>query len=172
MANGIGRRTLLGATFAAMSALAACAETQPDPGPGPMHGPGSGMMGGATGMMGNRPGTMGGAWNTTNYLDDLKTELGITTKQEPAWKVYADTISGVSEQMRAMHQTMLDTAGNGSWRERRDHMNGMFQARQQAFDTEHRAANKLMSVLSPGQKAKARATLPGLAAGRAMMGQR
>jgi hypothetical protein len=102
----------------------------------------------------------------------LKTELGITAEQEPAWKEYADTVSGVWEQMQGLHQTMFDAMGTASWQERRDMMNSMFQARQQAFDTVHEAANKLMSVLTPAQKANARRSLPGLGNATGMMGRR
>ena len=50
-------------------------------------------------------------------------------------------------------------------------MNQMFQARQQASDTVHEAATKLMSALDPGQKAKAQSILPGFAFRRGMMHQ-
>jgi hypothetical protein len=62
--------------------------------------------------------------------------------------------------------------GTASWQERRTQMNQMFEARQQASDTVHEAATKLMSALNPSQKAQARSILPGLAYGRGMMGQR
>jgi hypothetical protein len=123
-------------------------------------------------MMGGGRGMMGMSWNTESYLDGLKTELGITANQEPAWKDYAGTVSGVEEQMQGLHQTMFDSMGTASWQERRDTMNQMFQARQQAFDTVHEAANKLLSMLGPAQKVKAQKTLPGLAYGPGMMGQR
>ena len=51
-------------------------------------------------------------------------------------------------------------------------MNQMFQARQQAFDTVHEAADKLTAVLDPAQREKAQRSFPGLAYGRGMMGQR
>ena len=116
---------------------------------------------------------MGGSWNTRSYLDSLKTQLDITANQElRAWKDYSDTVSGVGEQMQGLHKSMFDAMGTASWQERRDKMNQMFQARQQAFDTVHEAANKLIPALDPAQKAKAQRTLPGLAYGRGMMGQR
>jgi LTXXQ motif family protein len=124
------------------------------------------------GMMGGGPGMMGGSWNTGSYLDSLKTQLGITENQEPAWKDYADTVSGVGEQMQGLHQSMFEAMGTASWQESRDMMNQMFQARQQAFDTVHAAADKLMPALDPAQRGKAQRSLPGLAYGRGMMGQR
>jgi hypothetical protein len=48
----------------------------------------------------------------------------------------------------------------------------MFQARQQASDTVHDAASKLLLVLEPAQKARADKTLPGLAFRPGVMGQR
>ncbi|HVC63606.1 MAG TPA: Spy/CpxP family protein refolding chaperone [Acetobacteraceae bacterium] len=148
-------------------------------GRGPMGGPGAGMMGNGAGMMGSGPrmmgggaGMMGGSWNTTSYLGSLKTELGITQRQGPAWKEYADTVSGIGEQMQGLHQTMFEAMGTASWQERRDMMNHMFQARQQASDTVHDAAARLVAALDPTQQAKARRILPGLAYGPGMMGRR
>jgi hypothetical protein len=154
MTRTIGRRFLLGMTVATSAAAIALAQ------------PGPGMMGG-----GHGPGMMGG-WNTKTYLDGLKTQLAITSKEGPAWNEYADTVSGVGEQMQGLHQTMFQSMGTASWQERRNLMDQMFQARQQAFDTVHEAATKLMSALDPAQKAKAQSILPGLAYGRGMMGQR
>jgi hypothetical protein len=154
-------------TFAALAGAAAVAVAQPTVGPGP------GMMGNrGPGMMGGPGGIMGGNWNTSSYLEGLKTQLAITPNEEAAWKEYADTGSGVGEQMQGLHQTMFDSMGTASWQERRNLMNQMFQARQQAFDTVHEAATKLMSALNPSQKVKAQSILPGLAYGRGMMGQR
>jgi hypothetical protein len=78
----------------------------------------------------------------------------------------------MGEQMQSLHQTMFDSMGTASWQERRNMMNQMFQARKQAFDTVHEAANRLLPALDPAQKAKAQTSLPGLAYGPGMMGQR
>jgi len=120
-------------------------------------------------MMGGG-GMMGGYWNAPNYLDALKTQLGITANEEPAWKEYADTVLGVGEQMRGLHQNMFAAMGSASWQQRRDLMNQMFQARQQAFETVHEAAAKLMSALTPAQQTKAQGIVPGLGYGPGMMG--
>jgi hypothetical protein len=161
-----GRRVLLATTFATLAGIAVVAVAQPATGPGrgPGGGPGYGMMGGG--------GMMGGSWNTASYLDSLKARLDITASQEAAWKEYADTVSGVGEQMQGLHKTMFEAMGTASWQERRDSMDQMFQARQQAFDTVHDAANKLMESLDPAQRTKAQGSLPGLAYRRGMMGQR
>ena len=147
-------RTVL-ATIAVV-ALVAIACAQPATPRGPMAG----------------PGMMGGSWSTGSYLDSLKDQLAITAGQQPAWRDYADTVSGVGEQMQALHQTMFDAMGTASWQERRDMMNNMFQARQQAFDTVHAAATKLLPALDAKQQASAQNILPGLAARQGMMGWR
>lgn len=136
-------------------------------GPGMMGG--AGQMGGGAGMMGGGGGMMGGYWNTGTYLESLKSQLGITASQEPAWKEYSDTVSGVGEQLHGLHQTMFESMGTASWQERRDMMNQMFQARQQALTTVHDAAAKLLTALDPSQQAKARTDLPGLGFGPGMM---
>ncbi len=135
------------------------------PGPGMMGMHGQGMMGGPGGMM-------GGTWNTASYLDGLKTQLDIKPNQQQAWEEYADTVSGVAQQMQGVHQTMFESMGTASWQERRTLMNQMFQARQQAANTVHEAATKLLASLDPTQKAKAQAILPGLTYRRGMMGYR
>lgn len=163
----VGRRRLVGTAIAALLGSGVIAAAQPAGGPGP------GMMGrGGPGMMGRGgPGMMGGYWNTGTYLDNLKSQLAITPSEEPAWKDYADTVSGVGEQMQGLHQTMFESMGTASWQERRNLMNQMFQARQQAYDTVHDAATKLLPALDPAQKTKAQSILPGLAYGPGMMGR-
>jgi hypothetical protein len=180
------RRRLVGGLAAAALVSVGIARAQPGPG-GPGAGPGmmgggpggGGMMGGAGGgMMGGRGGGMmgggmtAGGWDTDRYLDSLKHRLGITPAQEPAWKDYADTVSGIGQQMQGMHQTMFEAMGTADWDERRTMMNTMFQARQQAFGTVHEAAQKLLPTLSPKQQGQAQEILPGLAVGRGMMGGR
>lgn len=165
------RRVVFGAIATTLTSLTAIAMAQPSTmGPGPGRGPG--MMGGGPGMTGGGPWMMGGFGDTGSYLASLKAELGISANQEAAWKDYADTVSGVRAQMQGLHQTMFDSMGTASWEERRDMMNRTFQARQQAFDSVHEAAEKLMTVLTPAQRTKAQSSLPGLAFGPGMMGRR
>ncbi len=168
MTHGIGRRALFGIGLAALAGGVAVAQTATDPNALPPRG----MMGGGMkghGMMGG--GMMGGAWTTASYLDSLKTRLAITPAQEPAWKEYADTVSSVGEQMQAMHQTMFDAMDTATWEERRDMMNEMFGARQNAFATVHDAAAKLLPQLDATQRARARGALPGRGHRRGMMRQ-
>lgn len=174
MSRNIERLATFGTTFAVMFGVAitatAQAPTRSDQGP---YGPGPGMMGGGgPGMMGGGgAGMMGGTGNTESYLASLKTKLGITASQEPAWKGYADTVLAAGEQMQGLHQTMFKAMGTASWQERQSMMNQMFQARQQVFNTVHQAADKLLPALDPKQKATAQVILPGLTYGNGMMGQ-
>ena len=135
-------------------------------GPGMM---GQGMMG--QGMMGQGGMMSGGFANSSAYLDTLKGELAITPKQEKAWNDYADVVKGTAEQMRALHESMFASMGTQSWEQRRDAMNQMFAARQQAYANVHDAAVGLVATLDDAQKAKAERSLPGLAAYRPGMMQ-
>ena len=135
-------------------------------------GPGSrgpGMMG--QGMMGQGGMMSGGFADSSAYLDTLKGELGITAKQDKAWGDYADVVKGTAEQMRALHESMFASMGTQSWEQRRDTMNQMFAARQQAYTNVHEAAVMLFATLDDAQKAKAERSLPGLAAYRPGMMQ-
>jgi hypothetical protein len=128
------------------------------------------MMGG--GMMGRGPGGMSGeGWEIRRYLASLKAGLGVTAQQEPAWNDYADAVMGAGEPVRGLHRTMFEAMDTASWQERREMMNRMFQARMQAYDTVHAAAEKLLPRLDPPQRAKAAEVLPGLARQRGMMGR-
>jgi LTXXQ motif family protein len=172
MAQSFPRWALLVLAVVALAGLARSAAAQQGAGAGGsgMMGGSPGMMGGSPGAMGGGPGMMGGAWSTENYLGALKSRLGITAAEEPAWKEYADTVTGVSAQMQGVHQSMFEAMRSGTWEERRDLMNGMFEARQQAYETVHGAADQLKSALSPAQQATAETLLPGLGVGSGMMG--
>ena len=141
-------------------------------GPRGGYGPGPGRMG--PGMMGGGPGMMGSGYgfgDPAAYLDRLKAELAITAAQEAVWNAYADAVKSSAAQMQGLHQTMWEAMGTADWKERRDMMNGMFQARQASFDTVHEAATKLQAVLTPEQNKKANWALPGLRGpGRGMGG--
>lgn len=158
MTSIVRRRFLLGVALAGLAVPAALA--QPGPGPG-RPGMGGGMMGG--GRMGG--GMMGGGWDTASYLDRLKGELAITPAQEPAWKDYAETVTGHAETMQALHQTMYESMGTASWEERRNMMNAMFEAREEARKDVRAAADKLLVQLDPAQRRRAERDLPGLGYG-------
>ena len=149
------------------------------PGAGMGGGPGPGIMGGRGGrMMGGGIGMGRGYRNAPGYLADLKAQLGVTQEQAPAWQAYADTVSDMATQMQGLHQSMYQSMAGATWAERRERMNVMFQARQQAFETVHAAAQKLLPALSAQQRTTAAYILPGLRGpgpmgggmGRGMMG--
>lgn len=183
---GIAAFLLMAATAAAQTPTAQDADhdahhppaeaAKPAPANGPaMMGSGSAnMMGG--GMMGQGmggPGGMmqgGGFADPTGYLGSLKSELAITAQQDKAWNDYADVVKATADQMRALHKGMYQSMGSQSWPQRRDAMDQMFAARQQAYAKVHDAARQLTAVLDDAQKAKAQQSLPGLAArGHSMM---
>jgi protein CpxP len=152
-------------TLAAICGAAAAGPVLAQP-PGRGPGPGPGMRGGGGPPMAGMYG------DPASYLDGLKARLGITSAQEPAWNAYADTVSGAATQMRAAHQSLYEAMGTATWQERRDMMNRMFESRQQAFDTVHTAAQKLLPSLTPEQQTTADGVLPGLREpGRGMTGR-
>lgn len=166
MTKTFARRALLGAAAATLAGIAAAAVAQPAWGPG---GYGPGMMGGGRGygpgMMGwgrgyGPLGPQGTAWNA-DHLASMKSELGITQAEEPAWDAYAKTVSAVADQMRALRDTMWDTMGGGSWDDHRAFMEQAFQTRRQAYTTMREATDKLLQALEPSQREKAQALLPG-----------
>ncbi|MBS0639969.1 MAG: Spy/CpxP family protein refolding chaperone [Proteobacteria bacterium] len=177
-------------TFAAAPVLAQTSTQPPPAGQRPGMGPGGGMMGGAGPGAGRGPG-LGRMSDPAGYLDSLKTQLRISEQQTPAWNEYANTVTGVSGQMQAAHQSMWESMPTASWQERQGMMNTMFQARGQAYATVHDAAAKLLPSLTPAQRQQAEGSLPGLmppgpgpgmgrgmgrgtgpGAGQGMMGQR
>ena len=113
------------------------------------------------GMMGD-PGFGHGMRDPASYLAGLKTELGITAAQEPAWGEYAGTVQGMATQMRAMHAAMFERMQAATWQERQDMMNGMFASRAEAHRMVAEAAQKLLPTLTPEQRARAATSLPGL----------
>lgn len=157
MTRVIGRRQMLGMTLVALFSASSIALAQQGPGPGMMRG---GMHG---------PGMM--VTDTASYLASLKTELGITETEETAWKAYADVVSDTREKMQSVRQSMFTSMQGATWEQRRDLMNSMFEARQDAFNRVHNAAEKLVSELTPEQKQKANRILPGIGFGPGMMGR-
>jgi hypothetical protein len=163
--QAISRRIVLLAGFGALLVVASAGDTMAQPtGPGPSgpRGPG-GMMGGGPDMMGRSPGMMGHIGDPAAYLNGIKAELSITEAQSAGWKTYADAVIGTATQMQAIHQSMWEAMGTATWEERRDMMNHAFQARQQAFQAVHDAAQALLPSLTDLQKGKAEYILPGLA---------
>jgi hypothetical protein len=158
---------MFGATLAMLAGTGIAAAQQMEPGQMRGTGPGGGGMGqgmGPGGGMGRGggPGFGRGMTDPVTYLAGLKTQLGITPAQEPAWTEYADTVQSVAGQMQAMHASVFDSMQTATWQERRDMMNNMFQSRDAAHGIVEDAARKLLPSLTPAQATQAATTLPGL----------
>ena len=141
-----------------------------------MHGqmgPGThGQMGpGMLGQMG--PGMHGGpglAQFDPAKIDTLKTELGITEIQEPAWTKYTKALQDAATTMKTAREAINPDAV--SKLSPQDHFAFVTKIREQGqkrFETVKTAANELLATLNDAQKAKAQATLPGLAFGPGTM---
>lgn len=142
-----------------------------DMGPGMMHGMMAGRMGPGMmhGMMG--PGMMSGglAFTDSARMDALKADLAIKPEQEAVWNKYAMALKDAAETMKAAFETAdkdLKDAGP------QDHFTQMTKFRelgQTQFKSVESAANELLVTLDDAQKAKAQASLPGLAFGPGVM---
>jgi len=132
-------------------------------GPG-MHG----QMGhGMRGQMG--PGMHGGPGLTQfdpARIDTLKTELGITTAQEPAWTKYAKAVQDAATAMKTAREGVdPNTVSKLSPADRFAFVSKIREQAQKQFETVKTAADELLATLDDTQKAKAQQTLPGLAFG-------
>lgn len=119
---------------------------------GPGYGPG--MMGGGPGMMGGGPGMMMGwghgrmfAGKDTDIarfqqerLGELKSQLGITAEQQPAWDAFA---ARAAEQAKVMQALRND--GSATMPER-------MQQRQKAMASMSESFTRLYEVLTPQQR--------------------
>lgn len=129
----------------------------------PMHG---GPQGAGPGMMmgmGRGHGPMAGGFaDPTARLASLKTELGITTQQQPAWDAYVKVVTDTAATQRqgvdrtAVH-AMSDQDRQAFITQKRDQHD-------KAFQSVKAAAEKLLTALNDTQKTKAQEILPGLAA--------
>lgn len=123
---------------------------------GPGYGPG--MMGPGYGpgmMMGGGPGMMMGwghgrmfAGNDTDIarfqqerLGELKSQLGITAEQQPAWDAFAAKAAEQAKTMQALHKDTSATT-----------MPERMLQRQQAMATMSESFTKLYEVLTPQQR--------------------
>lgn len=135
-------------------------------GPGMMQHMGSGM-GGGMGHGTGRGAMHGGASYALAgpaQIETLKTELGITPAQEPAWDKYAKTVQEAAATMKATRETVdHDAVGKMSPPDRFAFGTDMQKQRQKQFETIQNAAKELLAALDETQKAKATSLLPGLA---------
>jgi len=150
----------------------------------PGHGPGSmgpdGMQG-MHGQMGPRmhgqmgpgmrgpmgPGMHGGPGFTQfdpARIETLKTELSITTAQEPAWTKYATAVQDAATTMNAIREGIdPDAVSKMTPQDRFAFVSKIREQRQKQFENVTAAANELLATLDDAKKAKAKEILPGLA---------
>jgi hypothetical protein len=132
----------------------------PGMGPGMMHQMGRQM---GPGMMHGGPAS---TFGDPARLDALKTELAITTAQEPAWTRYAKTVQEAATAMKTSRDSVdPDAVGRMSPADRFAFMTRMREQGQKQHEVVKTAADELLAALDDGQKAKARDVLPGLAYG-------
>ena len=128
-------------------------------------GMGSGMMQHKGGGMG--PGMMHGGAGPMQFdsarIRTLKTELGITAAQEPAWTKYAKAVEDAATAMKTTREGVNpETVSKLSPQERFAFVTKIREQAQKQFETVKTAADELLATLDDTQKAKARDTLPGL----------
>lgn len=115
-------------------------------------GPGAGM---GYGMHGYGMGFGGFPGTAEERLAGLKSELGITAKQEPAWQAFVTTAKQRDESRQAWFEKMREARISGSLPERlaqRDEMLKQHEAERQATTS---ALKELYGVLTPEQKSVA-----------------
>lgn len=141
-----------------------------------MHGQmGQGMHGqmgqGMHGQMG--PGMHGGSGLTQfdpTQIDTLKTELGITAAQEPAWTKYTKALQDAATTMKTAREGVNpDAISKLSPQDRFAFATKIREQGQKQFEAVKTAANELLAALDDTQKAKAQTSLPGLAFGPGAM---
>jgi hypothetical protein len=139
-------------------------------GPGMMQHMGSGMgMGMGRGAMHGGPGH---ALADPAQIETLKTELGITPAQKPAWDKYAKTVQEAAETMKTTRESVdHDALSKMSPADRHAFGTSMREQRQEQFETVQTAAKELLAALDETQKAKATSRLPGLAERGSGMGK-
>jgi hypothetical protein len=125
----------------------------------PMHGgpQGMGMMMG----MGGAHSRMAGAFGAPPArLASLKTELGITAQEEPAWDAYAKAVQNAAMSMKGPHDGMA--MHSMSDQDRQTFMTQMRDQHEKVFAPVKAAAEQLLGALDDAQKTKAKEILPGL----------
>ena len=127
-----------------------------DEGPWNDEGMGPGMMHGAARL---------GASPTRRRSTTLKTELGITPAQEPAWSKYAKAVQDAAAAMKTTREGVDPQAvSKMNPADRFAFVTKMREQGQKQFEAVKTAANELLATLDDSQKAKAADILPGLAA--------
>lgn len=121
---------------------------------GPGWGGHHGMMSGPGGMQGpyGGPSRMGGGYSaayTAQGLDQLRTTLGITAEQGPAWTAYVDAVKGKVDLQDAHREARLGTPGDTLDERLKCHGQGLAQTQKVV-----NASRDLYAVLTPEQQAR------------------
>ncbi|OGA19211.1 MAG: hypothetical protein A3I01_16540 [Betaproteobacteria bacterium RIFCSPLOWO2_02_FULL_65_24] len=130
---------------------------------------GGGMMGGAGPGYGMGPGMMGGygpgygmgqqamfnahSGNADEGLAALKSELGITAKQDPAWQAFVNNAKQQNESRQAWFAKMHEARSAGSAPELLAQQTELMKQRQSEMETSTAALKNLYATLTPEQKA-------------------
>jgi hypothetical protein len=124
-------------------------------------------------MRGQGFGTQGGPGFTQfdpARIDTLKTELGITAAQEPAWTKYAKAVQDAATAMKATREGVNpETLSKLTPQERFASVSKIREQAHKQREAVQTTANELLATLDDTQKAKAQQTLPGLAFGHGPM---
>ena len=132
---------------------------------GPGFGMGPGMMGGYGPGYGMGPGMMGAWGNADESLAALKTELGITDKQDGAWQAFAKNAKQQSESRKAWFAKMQEARGAGSAPELLALQTEHMKQRQAEMAANAAALKDLYATLTPEQKAIADQRFGGIGPG-------
>lgn len=174
IALAVGTALSLGLGVAAVSAHPYGMGWEGGYGAGPGYGMGYGMHG--YGMQGYGPGYgpqgygMGPGWGMHGYgmgpqgfgaypgtaeerLEGLKSELGITAKQETAWAAFVKSAKQRDESREAWFAKMREARAAGSLPERLARQDEVFKQHQAEREAMTSALKKLYAALTPEQKA-------------------
>jgi Spy/CpxP family protein refolding chaperone len=117
------------------------------------YGMGPGMMGGYGPGNGMGPGMMGGYGNADEGLAALKSELGITDKQDSAWQAFASNAKKQQETRQAWFAKMHEARSAGSAPELLAQQTELMKQRQVEMEANAAALKNLYAALTPEQKA-------------------
>jgi len=122
---------------------------------GPGYGMGPGMMYGYGGGYGMGPQAMFGGYpgNADDSLAALKSELGITAKQDAAWQAFVDNTKKQNENRQAWFEKMQEAHSAGSAPELLAQQTEWMKQRQTEMASNAAALKNLYATLTPEQKA-------------------
>lgn len=133
-------------------------------------GPGSGMGYGMA--YGNGPQGRFGSDAGTQNLTELRSELGITARQEPAWKAFVNSTKREDENRQAWFDKMHEARTAGSLPELLAQQNEIAKQRQADRESTTATLKSLYAALTPEQKVLADERLGGFAPGYGARGSR